>query len=162
MDGCRDEWLSRVVLYLIEYFMIRWYQVSSINRTILVSRTESISSSLIDHPDNTHLTLMLLVANLVNMKWWQKAEKWLKPWQMGTHLRVLSETIPMNTSMTGLRCFHNFLPFCAFDEINHSRKGLTNLCLKVTLEIVVWNFATFDNNLLIKNYFTKYLKKSCW
>ena len=29
----------------------------------------------------------------------------MKPWHMGTHLRVLSESYPMNTNMTGLRCF---------------------------------------------------------
>ena len=30
--------------------------------------------------------------------------------------------------------------------------------LSVTLEIVVWIFDTYGNNLEIKNYFTKYLK----
>ena len=29
--------------------------------------------------------------------------KWLKPWLMGTHLKVLSESYPMNTNMTGFR-----------------------------------------------------------
>ena len=58
-----------------------------------------------------YLTLTLLVANLVNTTWWQKAEKWLKPWQMGTHLIVLSESFPMNTNKTGLRWFSSFLAF---------------------------------------------------
>ena len=33
----------------------------------------------------------------------KKLLKWLKPWHMGTHLRVLSESYLMNTNMTGLR-----------------------------------------------------------
>ena len=33
-------------------------------------------------------TLMLLVNNFANTKWRKKAVKWLKPWHMGTHLRV--------------------------------------------------------------------------
>ena len=32
-------------------------------------------------------------------------EKWLKPWQMGTHLKVLSESYLMDTNMTGFRRF---------------------------------------------------------
>ena len=36
-------------------------------------------------------------------KMMQKAWKWLKLWQMGTHLRVLSESYPINTKMTGRR-----------------------------------------------------------
>ena len=50
------------------------------------------------------LTLyMLLVAKFANAKWCKKSEKWLKPWQMGTHLKVLGESFPMNTNMTGFR-----------------------------------------------------------
>ena len=56
-------------------------------------------------------TLMLLVANFANTEWCKKAEKWLKPWQIGTHLTVLSESFPMNTNMTGLRWLSSF---CAF------------------------------------------------
>ena len=59
------------------------------------------------------LTVMLLVANLVNMTSWQKAEKWLKPWKMGTHL---SKSFPMNTNMTGFRCFSKKFSPCALDE----------------------------------------------
>ena len=32
----------------------------------------------------------------------QKPEKWLKPWHMGVHLKVLSMSYLMNTNMTGL------------------------------------------------------------
>ena len=38
------------------------------------------------------LTLKLLVANSVNTKWYKKPNKWLKPWHMYTHLRVISES----------------------------------------------------------------------
>ena len=47
------------------------------------------------------LTLMLLVANLVITKMIQKPEKLLKPWYMGTHLRVLGKSYPINTNITG-------------------------------------------------------------
>ena len=49
------------------------------------------------------LTLMLVVANLTNTRWCKNPEKWLKTWHMGTHLRVLSKSYPMNTNMTGFR-----------------------------------------------------------
>ena len=57
---------------------------------------------------------MLLVANLANTKRCKKHEKLLKPWQMGTHLRVLGESFQMNTKTTGFQCFfknHAFLCF---------------------------------------------------
>ena len=38
----------------------------------------------------------------------QKPEKLLKPWQMGTHLRVLHESYPMHTNMTGFRWFSKY------------------------------------------------------
>ena len=39
----------------------------------------------------------------------RRTEKSLKPWHMGTHLTVLSESYLMNTNMTGLRWFSDFL-----------------------------------------------------
>ena len=53
-------------------------------------------------------SLMLLVANLANTKWSKNPEKLLKPWHMGTHLRVPSESYPMNTNTTGFRLFSEF------------------------------------------------------
>ena len=47
----------------------------------------------------------LLVANLTNTKWCGKPDKWLKPWHMGTPLRVLSKSYLMNTNMTGFIWF---------------------------------------------------------
>ena len=41
------------------------------------------------------------------------------------------------------------------------RSDLTHQCLRVTFEIVVWIFNTFNNNLENKPDFIKYLKK-CW
>ena len=57
------------------------------------------------------LTLMLPVTNLANAKRCEKPGKLLKPWQMGTHLRVLGESFPMNTNMTGLRWFSEIFAF---------------------------------------------------
>ena len=57
---------------------------------------------------------MLLVANLVNTKWCKKPGKRLTPWHMGTHLRVLSESYPTNTNMTGFRWFSKISAFLCF------------------------------------------------
>ena len=57
---------------------------------IKVWKRKNRSSETIIFP----LTLILLVA---------KTWKWLKPWHMGTYLRVLNESYPMNTNVTGLR-----------------------------------------------------------
>ena len=77
---------------------------------------------------------MLLVANLPNTKWCKKSEKWPKPWQMGTHLRVLSESFPMNTNMTGFGWFSlpafqqfNILKFKCWPFISLSSIGTTDL-----------------------------------
>ena len=51
------------------------------------------------------LTIMLLAANFANTKSCKRTEKCLKPWQMGTHLRVLSESYLMNANMAGFRWF---------------------------------------------------------
>ena len=59
-------------------------------------------------------TLMLLVTYLTNTKRCKKPEKWLKPWHMGTHLKVLRESSPISTNMTGFRWFS--LHPCALDE----------------------------------------------
>ena len=50
------------------------------------------------------LTLMLLVAYFGIIKL-NNLKKLPKPWEMGTHMRVLCESYPMNTNMTGFREF---------------------------------------------------------
>ena len=39
-----------------------------------------------------------------------------KPWHMGTYLRVLSETYPMNTITTGLRWFTKIFASLCFGQ----------------------------------------------
>ena len=73
---------------------------------------------------------MLLVANLANTKRCKKPEKSPKPWQMGTHLRVLGESFQMNTKMTGFQMFSRILHSCALDE-SSLRIGRVN-SLKLT------------------------------
>ena len=41
----------------------------------------------------------------------KKAKKWQKPWQMGTHLRVLSEGYLMNTNKAGFERFSDISAF---------------------------------------------------
>ena len=53
---------------------------------------------------------------------------------MGTHLIALSESYPMNTNMTGFKCFSKIL-FMRFP--------------------VVWIYDTYDNNFGIENDFTR-------
>ena len=61
--------------------------------------------------------LMLVVANLANTKLCKNNEtKWLKPCHMGTYLRVLSKSYPMNTNMTGFGWFSKIFAPCALDE----------------------------------------------
>ena len=60
------------------------------------------------------LTLMLLEANLANTKYCKNPEKSLKPWHIGTHLRVLREGYPMSTNMTGFRWFSKLFAFFCY------------------------------------------------
>ena len=54
----------------------------------------------------------------------QKPLKWLKPWQMGTHLRVLSESYPMDTNLTRFRCFSKiFASLCYGRKLPQQWKG---------------------------------------
>ena len=60
---------------------------------------------------------MLQVANFANTKCWKHPEKLLKPWHMGTHLRVLSESYPMKPTCQGLDGFQKkSLHPCSLDE----------------------------------------------
>ena len=65
---------------------------------------------------------MLLVASLADTKWCKKPEKSLKPWHMGTHLKVLIKSFPMSTNMTGFRWFSKkFCNFVLWTVIAHRR-----------------------------------------
>ena len=58
------------------------------------------------------LILMLLVAiHLANTKLCKNLKELLKPWHMGTHLRVLNKSCPMSTNMTLFRWFFKVLFF---------------------------------------------------
>ena len=46
---------------------------------------------------------MLLVAIFCQYRMMQNRKKWLKPWQMGTHLRVLSESDPIYTNTSHMK-----------------------------------------------------------
>ena len=74
-------------------------------------------------------TLMLLAANFANTKLCKKSQKLLDPWQIGTHLRVLSENYPMNTNMTGFRCFQRFWHPCGLDKSSLSIGRVRNACI---------------------------------
>ena len=54
----------------------------------------------------------------------KKPEKMTKPQRMGTHLRVLSESYPVNTNMTGSRWF--------------SKKKLTTGRVKICFGAAMW------------------------
>ena len=50
----------------------------------------------------------------------KKLKKWMKPWHMGTHLKVLSNSYPINTKLTGFRVFLKNLHLCSLDESSPS------------------------------------------
>ena len=54
------------------------------------------------------LTIVLLLATLVNTKWCENAGKSLKPWQMGTHLAVFIQSFPMHINMAGFEKVFKF------------------------------------------------------
>ena len=57
---------------------------------------------------------MLVVANFAFIQ--NDAKNNWKPWHMGNHLRVLSESYLMNINMTGFRWFSNIFASSALDE----------------------------------------------
>ena len=62
------------------------------------------------------LTVMLVVADLANMN---DAKIWkndLKPWQIGTHPKVLGDSYPMSTNTTGLRSFSKIFASSCFGQ----------------------------------------------
>ena len=49
--------------------------------------------------------LMLLVTNLANTKRCKETGEGLNTWHMGTYLKLLSESYPLNTNKAGFRWF---------------------------------------------------------
>ena len=66
------------------------------------------------------------MSNLINRKWCKNVEKWLKPWHMGTHPIVLSESYSMNTNMTGFGWFSKiFSIFLLWTKVASVLEGST-------------------------------------
>ena len=85
---------------------------------------------------------MLLVANLANTKWCKKPEKWLRPWHMGTHLRVLSELSNEYQHDRVLIVFKNLWVIVLWMKLALALEGSTSITeLK-------W-FGTFSNSISI-------------
>ena len=59
---------------------------------------------------------MLLADNLANTKKMQNPKEWMKPWHMGTYLRVLGESYPMNTNMTAFRWYSKIFVSLGFEQ----------------------------------------------
>ena len=90
---------------------------------------------------------MLLVTNLANTKWCRKPKKWQKPWHMGTYLRVLWKSYPMNTNMAGFRWFSNLFYSLCFRQklLQHWLEVLKMVASKTLLEIM-WIYYTLDSH----------------
>ena len=57
---------------------------------------------------------------------------------MGTHLRVLSESFPMNTNMTGFRWFSKIFAICA--------SGESSLSIRRVIKLPGFNEACLDED----------------
>ena len=64
------------------------------------------------HPSGHPLCCWWLIWPIQNYA--KNLQKCLKPWHMGTPLRVLSKSFPMNTNMTGFRWFSKFFASLCF------------------------------------------------
>ena len=104
------------------------------------------------------LTLMLLVAYLGNTKWCKKAGKWLKPWHMGTHLRVLSESYPMNTNMTWFRWFPKiFAPLHFGSGESSLSTGRVNI-VQWSWQMSWWHFMRYEHKQALYELLTRRLQ----
>ena len=76
---------------------------------------------------------------------------------MGTHIRVLSKSHPLDTNMTGFKWFSkDFCIFVLWAKVASALEGL-----RLLLDVVVWISNTFDDNFGTKNDCTKYFKENC-
>ena len=70
---------------------------------------------------------MLLVANLANTKRRKKSAEMTETLAYGPHLRVLSESFPMNTNMTGFGRFSKNLCVLALGtKVASALEGISN------------------------------------
>ena len=77
---------------------------------------------------------------------------------MSTHLRVLSQSYPMNTNMIGFRWFFRKLCILVlWTKLASALEGLTHSCLEISLTRVISNLDSFENNFGIDHTYTKYL-----
>ena len=80
------------------------------------------------------VTLMLLVTNLTNTKCKEnkkQLKQWFKPWYMGIHMRVLNESYPTTTNMTGFKWFSKkqTLHSCALDKGSFTIGRVKRFCV---------------------------------
>ena len=62
----------------------------------------------------------------------KKSEKRLNPWHMGTHLRVLSESYPINNNLTGFRWISKtFKALVLWTKVALALEGLNGNCVGV-------------------------------
>ena len=93
----------------------------------------------------------------------KKLGKCLKSWHMGTHLRVLSESYPMNTNMIGFRWFSKiFASLCfgrkvasASEGLKHSSRNKHNI-----LEFLAMFFCALSQHYLATFVLSTMLQRS--
>ena len=74
---------------------------------------------------------MLQVAYVAITKWCKNPEKWQKTWQIGTHLRELSKSFPVNTNMAGFKWFSKKLcVFVLWTKVASALEGFALLLLR--------------------------------
>ena len=93
------------------------------------------------------LPLRLLVANFANIKLCIKTEKLLKPWHMGTYLRVLRQSYLMNTNMTGFRWFSKIFASLCFGqkEPQHWKGYYIDIYLNNIIMAISWEARKCEN-----------------
>ena len=77
-------------------------------------------------------------------------EKCLKPWQIGTHLKVLSVSFQMSTNMTGFRWFqkslHFFLHWMKVASALEVLRLSDSIYLLVFLLLLLWSKEKYPLN----------------
>ena len=96
------------------------------------------------------------MANLAKTKWCKKTKKWLKPWEMGTHLSVQRELSNEYQHDRVKMVFKKNLCSCALDEsslgIRRVNKWKCKNCqvkIKIDREEMKW---TFEGHLLYNSF----------